>query len=169
LVIFQARSPHGLIHLAAHYSQLGEAAPELQAWSKQNDVDISSYRAVRLDCDAGHARASRMQTMNDSESKKRTSRFFGRANRRFIDRDDMLLWLSLAWFVAVGGVAIWVLLQSFSNNAAGDAPKSNLPFGKRSITRSISADTPTDCRVRPRCSRSSVIGWFHPVSAHDRD
>jgi hypothetical protein len=84
-------------------------ALELQTWSKQNDVDISSYRAVRLGCDAGHARASRLQAMNDRESKKRTSRFFGRANRRFIDRDDLLLWLSLAWFVAVCGAASWVL------------------------------------------------------------
>ena len=31
-----------------------------------------------------------------------------RANR-FMNRDDVLVWLSLAWFVALCGAAIWVL------------------------------------------------------------
>jgi hypothetical protein len=46
------------------------------------------------------------QAMNDSKTD--TSRFAWRANL-FMNRDDVLVWLSLAWFVALCGAAIWVL------------------------------------------------------------
>jgi hypothetical protein len=46
--------------------------------------------------------------MNDSKNKTDTSRFARRANR-FMNRDDVLVWLSLAWFFALCGAAIWVL------------------------------------------------------------
>jgi hypothetical protein len=42
------------------------------------------------------------QAMNDSKNKTDA-----RANR-FVNRDDVLVWLSLAWFVALCGAAIWV-------------------------------------------------------------
>ena len=48
------------------------------------------------------------QAMNDSKNKTGTLRFARRANR-FMNRDDVLVWLSLAWFVALCGAAIWVL------------------------------------------------------------
>ena len=48
------------------------------------------------------------QVMNDSKNKTDTLRFDRRAHR-FMDRDDVLVWLSLAWFVALCGAAIWVL------------------------------------------------------------
>src|SRR5258708_11424879 len=47
------------------------------------------------------------QAMNGSKNKTDTSRFARRANR-FMNRDDVLVWLSLAWFVALCGGAIWV-------------------------------------------------------------
>ena len=43
--------------------------------------------------------------MNDSKNKTNTLR--RRANG-FVSRDDVLVWLSLAWFVALCGAAIWV-------------------------------------------------------------
>ena len=49
----------------------------------------------------------REQAMND-RSKADTSRVCRSANR-FTNRDDVLVWLSLAWFVALCGAAIWVL------------------------------------------------------------
>jgi hypothetical protein len=45
--------------------------------------------------------------MNDSKNKTDTLRFARRANW-FVNRDDVLVWLSLAWFVALCGAAIWV-------------------------------------------------------------
>ena len=49
----------------------------------------------------------REQAMND-RSKADTSRVCRSANR-FTNRDGVLVWLSLAWFVALCGAAIWVL------------------------------------------------------------
>ena len=46
--------------------------------------------------------------MSDSKNKASTLRF-ARSARRFMNRDDVLAWLSLAWFVALCGAAIWVL------------------------------------------------------------
>ena len=48
------------------------------------------------------------QAMNDSKNKTDTLRFARRANG-FMNRDNVLVWLSLAWFVALCGAAIWVL------------------------------------------------------------
>ena len=48
------------------------------------------------------------QAMNDGKNKTDTLRFDRRAHR-FMNRDDVLVWLSLAWFVALCGAAIWVL------------------------------------------------------------
>ena len=48
--------------------------------------------------------------MNGSKNKTDTSRFAGRANR-FMNRDNVLVWLSLAWFVALCGAAILVLFR----------------------------------------------------------
>ena len=48
------------------------------------------------------------QAMNGSKNKTDTLRFARRANRRFMNRDDVLVWLSLVWFVALCGGAIWV-------------------------------------------------------------
>jgi hypothetical protein len=48
------------------------------------------------------------QVMNDGKNKTDTLRFDRRAHR-FMDRDDVLVWLSLVWFVALCGAAIWVL------------------------------------------------------------
>jgi hypothetical protein len=45
--------------------------------------------------------------MNGSKNKADTSRFAPRKNRP-LTRDDVLVWLSLAWFVALCGAAIWV-------------------------------------------------------------
>ena len=47
------------------------------------------------------------QAMNDGNNK--VGLRFARSANRFMNRDDVLAWLSLAWFVAVCGVAIWVL------------------------------------------------------------
>lgn len=41
------------------------------------------------------------QAMNDSKNKTSAN--------RFMNRDDVLVCLSLAWFVALCGAAIWVL------------------------------------------------------------
>jgi hypothetical protein len=46
--------------------------------------------------------------MNDSNNKASTLQFSRSANR-VMNRHDLLVWLSLAWFVAVFGAAIWVL------------------------------------------------------------
>ncbi len=46
------------------------------------------------------------QAMNGSKNKTDTNRFVRRTNR-FMNRDDVLVWLSLAWFVALCGAAIW--------------------------------------------------------------
>ena len=46
--------------------------------------------------------------MNDSKNKTGILRSARRANR-FMTRDDVLVWLSFAWFVALCGAAIWVL------------------------------------------------------------
>jgi hypothetical protein len=48
------------------------------------------------------------QAINDSKNKVDTLRFARSANR-FVNRDDVLVWLSLAWFVALCGAAIRVL------------------------------------------------------------
>ena len=48
------------------------------------------------------------QAMSDSKNKTDTLRFARRANG-FMNRDNVLVWLSLAWFVALCGTAIWVL------------------------------------------------------------
>jgi hypothetical protein len=50
------------------------------------------------------------QALNDSKNKTDILRFARRANR-FVNRDDVLVWLSLAWFVALCGAAIWVLFR----------------------------------------------------------
>jgi hypothetical protein len=47
------------------------------------------------------------RAMNDSKNRTDTLRFARRANW-FVSRDDVLVWLSLAWFVALCGAAIWV-------------------------------------------------------------
>ena len=44
--------------------------------------------------------------MNDSKSEADTLRPEWRA---IVNRDDVRVWLSLAWFVALCGAAIWVL------------------------------------------------------------
>ena len=48
--------------------------------------------------------------MNDGKNKTDILRFDRRAHR-FMDRDDVLVWLSFAWFVALCGAAIWVLFH----------------------------------------------------------
>ena len=50
------------------------------------------------------------QAMNDGKNKTDALRFDRRAHR-FMNRDDVLVWLSLAWFVALCGSAIWVLFS----------------------------------------------------------
>ena len=52
-------------------------------------------------------KTKRERAMND-RSKADTSRICRSANR-LTNRDDVLVWLSLAWFVALCGAAIWVL------------------------------------------------------------
>ena len=47
------------------------------------------------------------QAMNDSKNKTSAN--------RFMNRDDVLVWLSLAWFVALCGAAIWVLFSPAYN------------------------------------------------------
>jgi len=46
--------------------------------------------------------------MNDSKNKTDASWVTRRANRS-MNRDDVLVWLSLTWFFALCGAAIWVL------------------------------------------------------------
>jgi hypothetical protein len=48
------------------------------------------------------------QAMNDSKNKTDALQF-DRRTHRVMNRDDVLVWLSLAWFVALCGAAIWVL------------------------------------------------------------
>ena len=48
--------------------------------------------------------------MNDGKNKTDALRS-DRRTRRFMNRDDVLVWLSLAWFVALCGLAIWVLFS----------------------------------------------------------
>ena len=48
--------------------------------------------------------------MNDSKSKTVILRS-ARRTHRFMNRDDVLVWLSLAWLVALCGLAIWVLFS----------------------------------------------------------
>ena len=45
--------------------------------------------------------------MNDSKNKTSAN--------RFMNRDNVLFWLSLAWFVALCGAAIWVLFSPAYN------------------------------------------------------
>jgi hypothetical protein len=47
------------------------------------------------------------QVMNDGKNK--TTLRFDRRAHRFMDRDDVLVWLSLVGFVALCGATIWVL------------------------------------------------------------
>jgi len=49
------------------------------------------------------------QAMNDSKNKAKSTLRFPRSTARFLNRDDLLEWLSLAWFAALCGAAIWVL------------------------------------------------------------
>ena len=46
--------------------------------------------------------------MNDGKNKTDALRFERRAHR-LMDRDDVLVWLSLVWFVVLCGAAIWVI------------------------------------------------------------
>jgi hypothetical protein len=46
--------------------------------------------------------------MNDGKNKTDALRFERRAYR-LMDRDDVLFWLSLVWFVVLCGAAIWVI------------------------------------------------------------
>ena len=46
--------------------------------------------------------------MNDSKNKTGILRFARRANR-FMTRDNVLVWLSFAWFAVLCGSAIWVI------------------------------------------------------------
>jgi len=57
--------------------------------------------------DDSHKIMKHEQAMNGSKNKADTSRFARRKNRP-LTRDDVLVWLSLAWFVALCGAAIWV-------------------------------------------------------------
>jgi hypothetical protein len=52
------------------------------------------------------------QVTNGSKNKTDTLRFGRRAHR--FTRDDVLVWLSLVWFVALCGAAIWVLSRPAS-------------------------------------------------------
>ena len=54
------------------------------------------------------------RAMNDSKNKTGILRSARRANR-FMNRDDLLFWLSLAWLVALCGAAIWVLFWPADN------------------------------------------------------
>ena len=58
------------------------------------------------------------RTMNDSKHKTGILRSARRTNR-FMTRDDLLVWLSLAWFVALCGAAIWVLFRPASDIFGG--------------------------------------------------
>ena len=50
------------------------------------------------------------QVTNDGKNKTDILRFDRRAHR-FMDRDDVLVWLSFAWFAVLCGSAIWVLFH----------------------------------------------------------
>ena len=50
------------------------------------------------------------QAMNDSKNKPDTLWVARRANR-FMNRDDVIVWLSFAWFAVLCGAAIWVLFH----------------------------------------------------------
>jgi len=52
----------------------------------------------------------REQVTNDGKNKTDILRFDRRAHRG-IDRDDVLVWLSFAWFAVLCGSAIWVLFH----------------------------------------------------------
>ena len=52
----------------------------------------------------------REQVTNDGKNKTDILRFDRRAHR-FMDRDDVLVWLSFAWFAVLCGAAIWVLFH----------------------------------------------------------
>ena len=52
----------------------------------------------------------REQVTNDGKNKTDILRFDRRAHR-FMDRDDVLVWLSFAWFAVLCGSAIWVLFH----------------------------------------------------------
>ncbi len=44
-----------------------------------------------------------------SDNNKAGTFQFARSANRLMNRDDLLVWLSLAWSVALCGAAIWVL------------------------------------------------------------
>ena len=44
-----------------------------------------------------------------SDNNKASTLQFARSANRLMNRDDLLVWLSLAWSVALCGAAIWVL------------------------------------------------------------
>ena len=50
------------------------------------------------------------QALNDGKNKTDALRF-DRRTYRVMNRDDVLVWLSLAWLVALCGLAIWVLFS----------------------------------------------------------
>ena len=50
----------------------------------------------------------REQVTNDGKNKTDILRS-ARRTHRVMNRDDVLVWLSFAWFVALCGAAIWVL------------------------------------------------------------
>ena len=52
----------------------------------------------------------REQVTNDGKNKTDILRFDRRAHR-FMDRDDVLVWLSFVWFAVLCGAAIWVLFH----------------------------------------------------------
>jgi len=52
----------------------------------------------------------REQVTNDGKNKTDILRS-ARRTHRAMNRDDVLVWLSFAWFVALCGAAIWVLFH----------------------------------------------------------
>ena len=58
------------------------------------------------------------QAMNDGKNKTDALRFDRRTDR-VVNRDDVLVWLSLAWFVALCGAAIWMLFLPSSDIFGG--------------------------------------------------
>ena len=50
------------------------------------------------------------QAMNDGKNKTDALRF-DRRTHRVVNRDDVLVWLSFAWFAVLCGSAIWVLFH----------------------------------------------------------
>jgi hypothetical protein len=52
----------------------------------------------------------REQVTNDGKNKTDILRS-ARRTHRVMNRDDVLVWLSFAWFVALCGAAIWVLFH----------------------------------------------------------